>query len=81
MNGRGKRQGIAAGAGLGLNPAPWRATVAWWMKQRTQASNRSLAEQPPMGRPETVRVYVARLRRTGLERNPDFRRLIAIVST
>ena len=70
-----------AAAGQERKSAPWKAALAAWMKQKTPASNRWLAEQLHMGRPEAVSVYVARLRKAGLEQNPDFRRLITIVST
>jgi len=71
----------AAAAGQERKSAPWKAALAAWMKQKTPASNRWLAEQLQMGRPEAVSVYVARLRKAGFEQNPDIRRLIAIVST
>ena len=45
--------------------AVWKAILAAWMKQTTQASNRWLAEQLHMGRPEAVSVYVRRLRTSG----------------
>jgi REP element-mobilizing transposase RayT len=61
--------------------AAWKAILAAWMKQTTQASNRWLAEQLHMGRPEAVSVYVRRLRTSGGLNHPDYRRLCTIGST
>ena len=49
--------------------------------QPTPASNRWLAEQLHMGRPEAVSVYVRRRRLSGGVDRPDYQRLITIVST
>jgi putative transposase len=72
----GRTQGEASGE---RKSAPWKAAVAWWMKQHTQTANRWLAEQLHMGRPEAVSVYVARLTKAGVERDPHCQLLITIV--
>ena len=59
--------------------APWKVALAWWMKQRTQAGNRWLAERLHMGRPEAVSAYVARLTKAGVEKDPHCQRLITII--
>jgi len=59
--------------------ATWKAAVALRMKKITQASNRWLAEQLCMGRPEAVSVYAGRIRKTGAEKEPSYRKLITIV--
>jgi len=59
--------------------APWKAALAWWMKQRTQAGNRWMAEQLHMGRPEAVSVYIGRLFRTDPRTIAECQRLVTIV--
>lgn len=59
--------------------APWKAAVAWRMKEISQASNRWLSARLHMGRPEAVSVHVGRLRRGEAQQNADCRKLSAIV--
>jgi hypothetical protein len=59
--------------------APWKAAVAWRMKEISQASNRWLSARLHMGRPEAVSVHVGRFRRGQTQKSPDYRKLIAIV--
>jgi len=59
--------------------APWKAALAWWIKQRSQAGNGWLAERLHMGRPEAVSVYIHRLLTADPKKNAEFRRLTTIV--
>lgn len=59
--------------------APWKAAVAWRMKEISQASNRWLSARLHMGRPEAVSVHVGRLRRGQAQQDANYRKLSAIV--
>jgi putative transposase len=53
----------------------WKAALAGWMKQGSQASNAWLADQLNMGRAEAVSVYVGRLKIRGLAHHPLIKKL------